>query len=193
MIRAEMVPDDQQSADSWPDDAAATADLIERARHGDHDAVETLFTRHIPVLHRWARGRLPQWARDVTDTGDLVQAAAMEAFRHLSHFEVRGDGALQAYLRQALMNRVRNELRRLGRKPPPSALDSAMPGSEASPLDAAIRQQQMDRYSAALDRLQPEDREAVIARLEFGLSYREVAELLGKPTPDAARLTAAME
>lgn len=184
------------------DDQTATADLIERAKLGDREAVDVLFTRHIPVLRKWASGRLPRWARDLTDTGDLVQAAAMEAFRHLGSFEVRGDGALQAYLRQALMNRLRNELRRLARKPAPSLLDSGVPAGDASPLDAAIQQQKLERYTSAMDRLEPDEREAIIGRLEFGLSYRELAELLGKSSPDAARmavtralerLTAAME
>lgn len=179
-----MLPQD----DGVLDDPAKTADLIERAKSGDNEALEILFSRHIPILRRWASGRLPRWARDLADTGDLVQVTAMDAFRQLDRFEVRGDGALQAYLRQALMNRMRNELRRLGRKPTPSALDSAMPGKETSPLDAAIRQEQMDRYTCALDLLQPEDREAVIGRLEFGLSYRELAEMLGKPSADAARM-----
>lgn len=174
--------------ESWPDDASATADLIERSRHGDGEAVEILFTRHIPVLRRWATGRLPKWARDISDTGDLVQATAMEAFRQLDRFEVRGDGALQAYLRQALMNRVRNELRRLSRKPPPSVLDSGVAAGDTSPLETAIYRQKLDRYSSALDRLQPDERDAIIGRVEFGLSYRELAEILGKSSADAARM-----
>jgi len=168
-------------------EAAKTADLIERAKHGDREAVDILFARHIPLLRRWASGRLPDWARDLADTGDLVQATALDAFRSLNRFEVRGDGALQAYLRQALMNRLRNELRRVSRKPTPAVLDSGVVDGCQSPLDAAINHEQLERYSTALDQLPAEDREAVIGRLEFGLSYAELAELLGKPTPDAAR------
>jgi RNA polymerase sigma-70 factor (ECF subfamily) len=58
-----------------------------------------------------------------------------------------------------------------------------------SPLDAAIAQQALERYDAALSRLKPQEREAVVSRLEFGLSYAELAEALGKPTAGAARLT----
>lgn len=180
---------DPPPTEAWPDDASSTADLIERARHGDREAVDILFTRHIPVLRRWASGRLPRWARDITDTGDLVQATAMDAFRQLEHFEVRGDGALQAYLRHALMNRVRNELRRLSRNPPASVLDSGVAAANASPLDAAIQQQKLDRYSTALEQLSPAERDAIIGRVEFGLSYRDLAEVLGKPSADAARMT----
>ena len=53
--------------------------------------------------------------------------------------------------------------------------------------EATINRQQLDKYSAALDQLPVEDREAIIGRVEFGLSYAELAELLGKSTPDAAR------
>lgn len=176
-------------ADPLDENAAATAALIERARHGDREAVNVLFDRHIPALKRWASGRLPHWARDLADTNDLVQATALDAFRQLHAFEVRGDGALQAYLRQALMNRLRNELRRLSRKPAPAVLDSALADAGLSPLDAAIQQQKLDRYTAALARLGPEERDAVIGRIEFGLSFRELAELLGKSSPDAARMT----
>lgn len=176
-----------QPEDDAPIDPAKTADLIERAKHGDHEAVDMLFARHIPLLRRWATGRLPHWARDLADTGDLVQATALDAFRSLNKFEVRGDGALQAYLRQALMNRLRNELRRVSRKPVPAVLESGVVDDAQSPLEAAINREQLEKYSAALDQLSAEEREAIISRLEFGLSYTELAALLGKSTPDAAR------
>ena len=176
-----------QPEDDAPIDPAKTADLIERAKHGDHEAVDILFARHIPLLRRWATGRLPHWARDLADTGDLVQATALDAFRSLNKFEVRGDGALQAYLRQALMNRLRNELRRVSRKPVPAVLESGVVDDAQSPLEAAINREQLEKYSAALDQLSAEEREAIISRLEFGLSYTELAALLGKSTPDAAR------
>ncbi len=45
----------------------------------------------------------------------------------------------------------------------------------------------MEQYEAALARLKPEEREAVITRLELGLTYQEVADALGKPSWGAAR------
>lgn len=184
-----MLPEGHDSAGKARlEDAAATADLIERARHGDREAVDELFARHIPALQRWASGRLPKWARDLADTSDLVQATALDAFRQLSRFEVRGDGALQAYLRHSLMNRLRNELRRLSRKPAAGVLESGIAASSLSPLETAIQQEKVQRYVDALDRLTPEERDAIVGRVEFGLSYRELAEFLGKPSADAARM-----
>ena len=62
------------------------------------------------------------------------------------------------------------------------------PADDTSPLDAAIGQEALDCYDAALGRLRPEDCEAVVTRVEFGLSFQEVARALGKPSADAARM-----
>jgi RNA polymerase sigma-70 factor (ECF subfamily) len=171
-------------------DLETTLDLIERARLGDRDALERLFARFLPPLRRWASGRLPQRARGLTDTDDLVQDTLLRTFRRIEAFEVRHVGALQAYLRQAVMNRLRDELRRQGCRPRGVTLDDEYVAESPSPLEAAIGSQAAERYERALERLTPGDREAIIARLELGLDYDELADALGKPTPDAARKAA---
>jgi DNA-directed RNA polymerase specialized sigma24 family protein len=49
----------------------------------------------------------------------------------------------------------------------------------------------ISRYDSALQRLSADERQAVIARVELGLSHRELAEALGKGSPDAARMAVA--
>lgn len=132
---------------------------------------------------------MPQWARDVSDTDDLVQDTLIRTVSNLGHFENRGEGALQAYLRGAVMNRIRDEIRRRRTRPLADPLDSAIPANSKSPLEAAIGAETLERYDRALERLDDETREAVIARIELGCSYAEVAELMGKPSADAARMT----
>lgn len=172
-------------------DGESTFQLIERVRAGDRDALERLFARHLKPLQRWARGRLPKWARDLADTDDLVQDTLTQTFLRIDHFEPRSVGALQAYLRQAVLNRIRNELRRKGRHAGTAALDTDVPDDEiGSPLEQAIGREAVERYERALDRLTPRDREAVVARIELGCSYEEMAHRLGKPTPEAARKAA---
>jgi RNA polymerase sigma-70 factor (ECF subfamily) len=171
-------------------DVDSTLHLLARAQEGDAAALDMLFARYLPRLRRWARGRLPRWARDLADTDDMVQDALLRSFRQMDHFEPRSEGALQAYLRQAVLNRIRDELRRKGRTPEAAVLDSGHPADEASPLEQAIGQEAVELYDAALARLKEEDREAVIGRVELGLSYQELAEALGKPTPEAARKAA---
>ena len=164
-----------------------TVRLLERAREGDRAAVDTLFARYLPRLRRWASGRLPRWARDIADTHDLVQETLLQAFKRVEAFEARGDGAFQAYLRQAMLNRIRNELRRFSRQPEGTELDTQEPADQPSPLEAAIGRQAMERYDAALMTLKPEDRELVIAKLEMGYDYEELAAAFGRPSADAAR------
>ena len=167
--------------------AESTLRLLERARTGDREALEVLFARCVPLLNRWAQGRLPRWARDAADTQDLVQDTVLQTFKRLESFEPRREGALQAYLRQAVMNRIRDELRRFERRPAAADLDPDSPDPSPSPLEEAIGRQATERYERALGRLKPEEREAVIARVEMGYTYEELADALDKPTPEAAR------
>ncbi len=171
-------------------DQESTFYLIERARAGDQDAVERLFTRHLRPLQRWISGRLPNWARDLADTDDLVQDTLLQTFKKIGDFEPRRVGALQAYLRQAVLNRLRDEVRRKGRQPEIGDLEGVELESVQSPLEQAIGREAVERYERALERLKPEEREAIIARVEMGYSYEELAQVLGKPTADAARKAA---
>jgi RNA polymerase sigma-70 factor (ECF subfamily) len=164
--------------------------LLERARAGDATALDALFARYVGPLRRWASGRLPRWARDAADTQDLVQDTLLQTFKRIGDFEPRREGALHAYLRQALMNRVKDLLRRHERRGTPAALESGMEGDGPSPVEEAIGRQTAERYERALARLRPQDREAIIARVELGLSYEELAAALGKPSADAARKAA---
>jgi RNA polymerase sigma-70 factor (ECF subfamily) len=166
----------------------STIELVMRARAGDAGALETLCERALPPLRRWARGRLPAGARGGLDTQDLVQDALVGTLRHIDRFEVRHAGALQAYLRQAVLNRIRDEARRVVRRPAAAPLDEQHPSREASPLDIAIGRQGVARYEAALARLRPADREAIIGRIELQHDYRELAAMLGKSNANAARV-----
>jgi RNA polymerase sigma factor (sigma-70 family) len=191
-----MAHDSPSPSDTAADREAANGDpestfhLIDRARAGDQAAVDRLFARHIKPLQRWASGRLPHWARDLTDTEDLVQDALLQTFKRIEDFEARRVGALQAYLRQAVLNRVRDELRRKGRRPEAIDLDGLEIDAAHSPLEEAIGREAVERYQFALHQLTPEEREAIIARIEMGYSYEELAQVLGKPTADAARKAA---
>ena len=86
------------------------------------------------------------------------------------------------------MNRIRNELRRAGRHPQHAALDDDEPDNRLSPLEAAIGAETVERYEAALQRLREDERELIVARLELGLTYAEMADALQKVSADAARM-----
>ena len=166
----------------------STATLVARLRDGDELARERLFNRCLPLLRRWARGRLPHYGRDLSETDDLVQTTMMRALNNLEEFEPRRQGAFLAYLRQILMNAVREEIRRTGRHNPNRLRESSQRMTSTSALENAIGEETVDAYERALEKLSPARREAVILRLEFNLSFQEIAAETGAPSADAARM-----
>ena len=165
-----------------------TIELVIRAKGGDREAVEALLQRCLPPLKRWAHGRLPIAAREYLDTEDLVQESAMHVLRRLDFFEPRHVGAMQAYLRLSVINRIRDEVRRIGRQPPPLELPDDHPSDWTSPLEVAIQAEAYDRYRQALTRLRSRDRELIVARIEMQWSAAEIEHRFGMPTIDAARM-----
>jgi len=169
-------------------EAESSFALLMRARDGDSDARDVLFTRYLPRLQRLAHGRLPPWARGAVDTGDVVQDTLLQVFQKIGTFKPEHEGAFFGYLHQALMNRIRDEIRKAQRRGVSESLDSQKPDLEPSPLDLLIGQRAREIYEAALERLKPTDREAIILRVELGLSVQEVAQALNKPSVSAAHM-----
>jgi RNA polymerase sigma factor (sigma-70 family) len=165
-----------------------TIELVVRAREGDRMAVEALLQRSIPSLTRFAHGRIPAAARGSLDTGDLVQETVLHVLRRLDTFEPRHVGAMQAYLRQSVINRIRDEVRRIGRHPAPAELPEDLASDMPSPLEEAVRTEAYDRYRAVLVQLSPRDREMVVARIEAQWSLAEIAQRFNMRTVDGARM-----
>jgi RNA polymerase sigma-70 factor (ECF subfamily) len=166
----------------------ATLDLLERARGGDRVALDRLVTRYLPRLRRWASGRLPRGVRDMSDTEDLVQESLIQTVKRIDRIDVAHEGALQAYLRQAVLNRIRDHFRRAERVPRTTELDARQPSRDASPLESAIGREAVERYERALARLRAEDRAAIVARVEMDCTNQEIAAALNKPSANAARM-----
>lgn len=183
-------PDDDpggRPGDQTPLDLQSTLTLLSLAKSGSSDALDALFRRSLPGLRRWARGRIPAAARDLVDTEDIVQETVTSVLRNLGHFESRHQGALQAYLRQSVLNRIAGEARRVHRHPPGVELLDVHVAQGRSPLEEAIGTESLDRYDRALSRLPSQYREAIVARIEFQCSYQDVAIALGRPNANSAR------
>lgn len=183
-------------------DLESTAALLAAIKAGHDGARERLVARYLPILLRWAHGRLPRSARDLAETEDLVHVGLLKALAHVGTFEYQREGAFFAYLRQILRNEIRMEIRRTSRHPTRQSLAENLPVRSPSPLEEAVGNEALRAYEAGLAALHEDEREAVILRLEFGLKHEQVATVLGKPSADAARmlvaralvrLTAAME
>ncbi len=178
----------ESSSGTLAADPESTQVLLDRAQAGDARALDDLVERYVAPLTRFAHGRLPSWARGVLETGDLVQDTLLRTVRSLEGLESRGSGSFHAYLRTAVLNRVRDEKRRHAERVPDATLEDNQQDASPSALEEAIGRQEIDRYEAALERLSVRDREAIHTRIELGLPYAMVAEAIGVPSADAARM-----
>jgi RNA polymerase sigma factor (sigma-70 family) len=165
-----------------------TLELIVRAKTGDDDATAALLERCLHPLKRWAHGRLPHAARGMLDTDDLVQGVVLRWLSRLPQFEPTHVGALQAYLRQSIVNSIRDEVRRITRQPPPVELPEDVECEAPSQVELAIQSEAYERYRDALAQLRPKDRELIVARVEMQWSLAEIAERFGIVSVEAARM-----
>lgn len=165
-----------------------TEQLLRRIRGGEDAARQALYERCLPLLRRWAHGRLPARARDIADTDDLVQVTLMRALNHLEEFEASRSGSFLAYLRQILLNEVRAELRKRQRHGDKVDVETlALTDESASVTEQLIGRDRLLAYERALAQLDREDQTLIVLRIEFGLGYPEIALETGA-TPDAVRM-----
>jgi RNA polymerase sigma factor (sigma-70 family) len=144
--------------------------------------------RYLSRLKHWASGRVPDHIRSVLDTDDLVQDALLGTIRQIDRFIPKHDGALMAYLREAVWNRLRMELRkkRTNAEVASDDLDLHACGGP-SPLDRLVGKSRIAQYERALASLDDDDRAAIVGRFEMCQSYAALARALDRPSPDAAR------
>ena len=171
-----------------PPPSVSTAEVLALAVSGDGSALNDLLRRYLPILKRSAHGRLPATARDRGDTDDLVQDALVGFLRRLEHFKALRPGALLAFIRLSIMNRVRDEARRVARRP--LLVDreiGEIPSSLRSPFEELQLSETAARFEQALATLREPDRRAIVG-VELGYTYSDLAGILGKPTVNAARV-----
>lgn len=170
------------------DDLLVTIDLLQRAKSGDPRALDALLARYLPRLQRWASGRLPSRARSLLDTHDLVQETLMRTVQGLDRIEVRGPGGFQAYVRQAVLNRIRDQVRYADRRPGPDGVPETLADAAPSPLEEAIGADVVARYERAMQELSEDDRELLHLHVELDYDYGEIAAMSGRPSRDAVRM-----
>jgi RNA polymerase sigma-70 factor (ECF subfamily) len=176
------------SGSSAGKDLESTAELLGRVRGGDTAARERLVAQYLPMLKRWAHGRLPSSARGMVETDDLVQVSLIRALDHVGEFEPRREGAFLAYLRRILLNALRDEIRRSARRPAEERLPDDLTDQRPSLLEQTIGREAVESYETALASLPEAQQEAVILRIEFGFDYQQIAEAVGSPSSKAAHM-----
>ena len=159
------------STDGVDGSCDSTLDVLQRAQRGDRSAVDELIERAHPVLRRWARGRLPAYARNDANTEDVVQDAVLATLKNLDRFRHRTVNGLQAYLRTSVMSRIYDLIRRSRRRGVPAQLSDQLRDEGRTPLEEAILRQGLERFLVALQRLSAKDRQVIIWRIELGYRF----------------------
>jgi RNA polymerase sigma-70 factor (ECF subfamily) len=166
----------------------ATQDLLQLAKLGDEQARAALVARYLPRLARWASGRLPLSARSLLETNDLVQETLIRTLEGLERLEARRPESFQAYVRGAILNRIRDQVSWAARRKGSGEAAEELQDRSPSPLENAIGAETLARYERALGSLSDADRELLHLRVELDFAYEDIAAHTGRPTADAARM-----
>ena len=156
---------------------------IARALHGDQTAYAALYDQYAAGLYRLCYSLL----MNEQDAEDILQESFLYAFKNLHRYDAR-KSALKTWLYTIAVSRCRNTYRRkrfltvdisqwfgMELKAPPAE------GPEA----AAIRRDANDSIALALQDLSPRLREAIVLRYGQGMTYREIAAVMGCPQKTA--------
>src|SRR3990172_10669129 len=143
------------SSEQGPGELASlsTLTLLDKASGGDEQARNVLYGRYLPRLQRWARGRLPEKARGLVDTDDLVQDTFLRTLARAEKFDPEHSGAFLGYVRRAVDNRIVDEVRKVNRRPPAEETAGSVPDPSPSPLDELLHGERQDLYERAFQKL----------------------------------------
>jgi len=157
--------------------------LVQRAQRGDLRAFDLLVLKY--------QGRIAALvSRYVSDAGeveDVTQEAFIKAYRALGKF--RGDSAFYTWLYRIAANAAKNHLVAKGRRPGADATiedaegfdEGGMLSESASPEALAMGGELAEVVESAMNELPDELRAALMLREFEGLSYDDIADVLGCP------------
>ena len=166
--------------DHEPNDDSTDLELIARWRAGDERAATSLVARHASALARFAVSLGQR-----SDVEEVVQDTFVRAFGSIDSF--RADSSLRTWLftieRRLILDRRRAERRRRD----DAGVDEADAATEFDALDEIVAEEAEARVRNAVERLSRLQREVFLLRVNEGLSYKEIAEVVGS-TEGAARV-----
>lgn len=155
-------------------------DLIEAWRAGDQRAASALVARHAPAVARFAAS-----CGERREVDELVQDTFVRAFGAIDSF--RADSSLRTWLftiaRRLMLDRRRAEKRRRERVP----ISEGDAVTEFDALDTVVAHETRRQLRAAVEELSPKQREVFTLRVTEGLTYKEIADVVGT-TEGAARV-----
>lgn len=181
-----------------------TGKLVARAKSGDAEALNELFTRYHRLMVEIARRKLGTRLRLKEEPDDLAQTTFREATRDFRSYEYRGEGSLVRWLAQILQNKIRDRAEFYGATKRDLSRERAMEGApkkdfealptlepESHDLSVTVQVQRDENYDhlhKALSELTPEHRQAIALVFFQGMQLRDAGEAMGGKSEDAVRM-----
>jgi RNA polymerase sigma-70 factor (subfamily 1) len=186
------------------DKLAQSIDLVKRAQGGDDTALDDLIQRYYPKVRQIVRLRLGRGLRRWLDSEDILQGTFIGAVRTFDRFEMRDESSLLHWLGKIAEHQIKDAAdyhyaqKRDGRReqslrvssPSDSTEDMQMDpaGDNVPAIDGVIDGERLEAIEDAIPDLREDYREVILMRDYEGASWATVAELMGSPSPDAARM-----
>jgi RNA polymerase sigma-70 factor (ECF subfamily) len=168
--------------DEGPDAILSDQELVEKGRAGDDGALSGLVEQHHAAAYRVAFSML----LDDAAAQDVVQDAFIKAFRGLEGF--RGDASFRTWILTIAGNEARGALRRRGRRRETALEDAGpVPSQQKAPDAEVVDTQEAARARRLMETLPEKQRLSVALRIEQGLSFKEIGEIIGS-SEGAARV-----
>lgn len=160
--------------------------LVERAQRGEKKAFELLVSKYQRKLARL----LSRFIKDPTEVEDVAQEAFIKAYRALPSF--RGDSAFYTWLYRIGINTAKNYLVANGRRATVSLNIGGDDGEDLpdfgeqipdfnTPDTELMNRQIVDAVNRVVDKLPEELRTAISLREMEGMSYEDIAQVMGCP------------
>jgi RNA polymerase sigma-70 factor (ECF subfamily) len=148
--------------------------LVEGCRRGDPEAFRGLFEKYKDMVYSVAL----RYSGDTAVAQDIAQDTFLKLFSTIGSF--RGDSNFDAWLYRMVVNSCFDQKRKMRRLTPllDGVLD-VMRTPDASVLDEVLRSEMSTHVRAVVDSLAPDQKMVVVLRYTQGLSYDEIAGILG--------------
>jgi RNA polymerase sigma-70 factor (ECF subfamily) len=186
------------------DDLLDSLDLVRHAQAGELAAYGELFARYYPRVRALVRQRIDQGMRKDIDSDDLLQEAMLDAIRGFERFEVRSRRELIGWFARIIENRMRSVGRHMhaqkrdrAKEVPLGYVADYLEQSNADfqpqadtpgPQQLATEREEVERLQECLDELEEDQRRVLLLRHRHNLSWGTIAQELGRPSADSARM-----
>ena len=181
-----------------------TQELVTLAKGGDDSALEQLCRIYGERVRRIVRLRMASEIRPRLDSMDLVQDALISALGGLKDFTYKNEGDFLRWLARITQNELRDNLDKLYTEkrdvrkevrienygPTTGGGFVGTPGPIEATTPSAImsKKEDLDKLEKAIDQLKPDYREVIVLAKIDGLTYKEIANKLGKSIDSVGHL-----